>query len=900
VPAVSAIVGRDAELERLRQVAQGDGSRLVAFVEGEAGVGKTALLEAIVAEAEDAGALVLRARPTAAEAGSSYAALDDLLRPVIGELARLPAPRRRALAVALQLEDAVEPVEPRLVGLAVQSLLDGLRGAVVLAVDDWQWLDAASLAVLSFVVRRLDAGGVRLVAGVRSGEADEALATLVRSLPPGRAVEVPLAPLDLGDLGRLVHGRTGAWLSPPELARLHRACGGNPLMALELVRASGAEPATDIRRLFARRLAALSTEARALLRIVAALPEPTVDRVHAVGLEEALAADVVVRDGERLQFTHPLIAAVVEERTPPAEWRAIHAGLAAQAADPEQRARHLAAAAEGPDEAVAAALADAATRAEARGATTAAAELAERAAELTPPADEPRRLERLLSAADALTSVGDGQRARRLLDEVLERASAGPARADALHKLAGHVTDDSALSLIEAALSEAGEDDALRADIEHSASVVAGMSGDMPAAVRHAESAARLAEHAGRPMLLANALSSLAFYRHNAGGGVQRELLLRADALNRAEPGRGWEDTPRQLLGLQLYINGDLAEARELLLDERDRAQERGYLEHESFALLLLAELEVRAGRWQLAETYARGTLELTAGTEQWNAEAAGHWTCAFVEAHLGRVESARAHAETGRRQADDLGDLAFATRCSHVLGFLALSLGDADAAVRHLAPLPGHEAQLQLREPATFCIKPDAAEALVLAGELEAAREVQEELEARGRELERPWAIATGLRCRGLIEAAAGRPEPALAALHEAVTVHDDVPQPFDRARTLLALGTTQRRAKQRAEARGSLEAALAVFEELGAPLWSERARAEIARLGGRRVRDRDELTETERRIAELAAGGRSNREIAGELFVSERTVESNLTRAYRKLGVRSRTELARRLPVE
>ena len=187
-----------------------------------------------------------------------------------------------------------------------------------------------------------------------------------------------------------------------------------------------------------------------------------------------------------------------------------------------------------------------------------------------------------------------------------------------------------------------------------------------------------------------------------------------------------------------------------------------------------------------------------------------------------------------------------------------------------------------------------------MLAGDLEAARAVQEELEARGRELERPWAIATGLRCRGLIEAAAGRPEPALAALHEAVAVHADVPQPFDRARTLLALGATQRRAKQRGEARGSLEAALAVFEELGAPLWAERARAEIARLGGRRARDRDELTETERRIAELAADGRSNREIAGELFVSERTVESNLTRAYRKLGVRSRTELARRLPVE
>ena len=444
---------------------------------------------------------------------------------------------------------------------------------------------------------------------MRSGEEDEALAALVRSLPPGRSLELPLAPLDPGDLGRLVHARTGEWLPPPELARLHRASAGNPLMALELVRAAGARPATDVRRLLAQRLAPLSPEARALLRVVAALPEPAVDRVPAAGLEEALAADLVIRDGERLRFSHPLIAAVVEERTPPAEWRAVHAGLAERTEDPEQRARHLAAAIEGPDETVAAALADAATRAEARGATLAGAELRERAAVLTPPADEPRRVARLLAAAGALLSVGDGQRARGLLDGVLERAPAGPARAAALHKLAWLVTDDSALTLAREALAEAGDDQALCAEIEISAFQFAMMGGEMALAVRHAESAAKRAEAAGRPDLLANALSDLAFIRHNAGEGVQRELLERAIALERGSPRRGRDDTSREVLGLQLYINGDLAEARELLVDERERARERGNLEHEGFALLLLTELEVRAGRWQLAEMYARATL---------------------------------------------------------------------------------------------------------------------------------------------------------------------------------------------------------------------------------------------------------------------------------------------------
>ena len=893
-----AVVGREAELERLREIVDAPEPPCVVFVEGEAGVGKTALLDAVVAELET---LVLRARPTAAEAGSSYTALHDLLRPVIDGLPRLPAPQRRALAAALLLEDADGPVDPRLVGLACLSLLGALPGAVLLAIDDWQWLDAATLAVLSFVLRRLEPGATTTIATVRSGEADEALAALVRSLPAGHALELPLAPLDTTALGQLVHERTGEWLPPPAVTRLHRACKGNPLMALELIRAPGAATATDVRRLLARRLAALSPDARALLRVVAATAEPTVGAVQgAAGLEEALAAELLVRDGERLRFSHPLIAAVVEERTPPAEWRAIHAGLAATATDGEQRARHLAAAAEGPDEAVAAALEEAAAQAEARGATGAGAELAERAALLTPAHDLPRRLDRLLAAAHAAVGVGDGQRARALLQEVLDRAPSGPRRADALHKLAYVSMDDSALGVTEDALREAGDDDALAADIEVSAAMFAGLGGDGPAAMRYAERAVAHAEAAGQGGLLAAALNNLAFFRHIAGEGVQREMLLRADALERADPGHLRDDTPLEGLALQLYINGDLAEARELLLAERERARRRGYLEHESFATFLLTELEVRAGRWQPAEAYAKATLEAALGADLWNAEAASHWGCALVDAHLGRVESARAHAETGRRKAQELGDLAFTTRCEHVLGFLALSQGDADEAVRWLAPLREAEVRLNLREPAVFCIAPDLAEALAMAGDLDAAAEVQAELEARGRALARPWAIATGLRCRGLIEAANGDHEQALATLTEALEVHDAVPQPFDRARTLLAFGTIQRRAKRRAEARASLETALALFEELGAALWAERARAEIARLGGRRARDRDELTETERRIAELAASGRSNREIAGELFVSERTVEANLTRAYRKLGVRSRTELARRLPVE
>jgi hypothetical protein len=288
--ASDAVVGREVELQRLRDAVESRERPLVVFVEGDAGIGKTALLDAIVAEAVERGSLVLRARPTAAEVESSFAALSDLLRPAIEGLSRLAAPQRRALAVALSLEEAVDPVDPRLVGLASLSLVEGLSGGVLLAVDDWEWLDAASAAVLSFVLRRLEPGGAKVLATVRSGEADEAVARLVRALPAEQAIELVVTPLDAGELGRLVHARTGAWMAPPALARLHQACGGNPLIALELVRAPGADAATDIRRLLAARLGGLSADTRAALRYVAALAEPTL---------EALEAAIDTRAGPR-------------------------------------------------------------------------------------------------------------------------------------------------------------------------------------------------------------------------------------------------------------------------------------------------------------------------------------------------------------------------------------------------------------------------------------------------------------------------------------------------------------------------------------------------------------------------------------------------------------------------
>jgi DNA-binding CsgD family transcriptional regulator len=335
--------------------------------------------------------------------------------------------------------------------------------------------------------------------------------------------------------------------------------------------------------------------------------------------------------------------------------------------------------------------------------------------------------------------------------------------------------------------------------------------------------------------------------------------------------------------------------ARAVLSAELKRGLRSGDLGQQAFCLDMLADVEIRAGRLEIAAIHAQQSLELGLGPELGNAQAIAHWAMAKVGAHRGHAEEARGHTLRSialSRAAQDRIWLAFATA---VLGFLELSLGDPEAAVAALAPLGPRGVA---RDPEITMSAPDLVEALVLLGDLERAAEVQRDLETWGRRARRPWAISAGLRCRGHVEAARGQFDDALNHHREAIATLEGMSRPFEHARTLLAQGVAERRAKRRADARTSLDAAYRQFRAVGATLWAERARAEIDRLGGRRARNRDELTPTEQRIAAEAAAGRSNREIAAALFVSERTVESNLTRVYRKVGVRSRTELARRLP--
>jgi DNA-binding CsgD family transcriptional regulator len=276
-----------------------------------------------------------------------------------------------------------------------------------------------------------------------------------------------------------------------------------------------------------------------------------------------------------------------------------------------------------------------------------------------------------------------------------------------------------------------------------------------------------------------------------------------------------------------------------------------------------------------------------------------GHFAVGLVEAHLGRAEPARLAALEGLRVAEAAGEILLLIPNLSVLGFLELSSGNPSEAHRYLSRAVELKEAMGVREPAYFRLVPDEIEVLVALGQLDEAEALLAPFEEAGRDLDRAWAMATGARCRALVVAARGDHPAASAAADEAVIQHDRLPLPFELGRTLLVKGTVQRRAKRKREARDTLTQALEIFQGLGAVLWVERTRAELARIGGRAPSSVD-LTPTEARVAELVAAGGTNREVADALFVSVHTVEANLKRIYRKLGIRSRTELASKYPTD
>jgi DNA-binding CsgD family transcriptional regulator len=347
--------------------------------------------------------------------------------------------------------------------------------------------------------------------------------------------------------------------------------------------------------------------------------------------------------------------------------------------------------------------------------------------------------------------------------------------------------------------------------------------------------------------------------------------------------------------GLRLMlIADDLNGARGRLTTAEATTRDHGDDEARVILLGHLADLECRAGRWDVAAEHAAEALELR---RQFGFPTGSQlYFVALAAALRGDREAAEAAAERGAVECEETGYELFAVRNRHVLGLLALSGGDFSTASRIMTPLADRLAAHGYVGPAVLTVRADAIEAAVGAGDVDWARmrlaELEPSVEATGNALGQVRAA----RCRGLTATAVRDYPAARDAFADAVGAHERLPDPLERGRTLLALGQTQRRAGSRRLARASLEHALAVFDELGAGLWRDQAEAELSRLGGR-TSDGRTLTGAEERVAQLVADGKTNREVAAALFVTERTVETHLTSAYRKLGVRSRSELAQRL---
>ena len=582
------------------------------MLRGEPGIGKTLLWQIAVEDATAHGTKVLVHRAAEAEAALAFTGLADLVGPVLDQVdGALPAPRRRALRVALLLDEpGDEPPAPQAIGLALLDVLTALcaEGDVLVAIDDLQWLDSSTARVLPLALRRMAGERLKVLATVRQAPGVRAPFEPAALFGAERADEVRPSALGMSELHRLLHHRLGADLTRPQLARVHELSGGNPLFALELGReiaeTGGLHVPGSLRDALDARLDRVSDRTTTVLLAAAALARPTVQAVAheaeaQAALDQAVAAGVVVLDGDAIRFTHPLLASRCYERASPWTRRATHRTLAAGADDAEERARHLALASEGPDEAVAVQLDAAVTHAAARGATAAAAELAELSVALTPGDTIGRRM----AAAHFHHLAGDFTRANALYAELGDELPPGLARADVLYLRAtiGREGMRERARLCELALRDAHDDDARCAVIHGFQAVNRWILEDVPTALVEARAGLVRAERAGDPRTTAIALARLGLMETWAmemtpgllERGVEIEAQLPDPLL--------FSESPTYFLAVRLHEIGELDRARPMFERFDAGAAERGDEHSRMWCALQLTETEGSAGNLRLA-----------------------------------------------------------------------------------------------------------------------------------------------------------------------------------------------------------------------------------------------------------------------------------------------------------
>jgi DNA-binding CsgD family transcriptional regulator len=901
------LFGRERELARVAaalSVAR-EGTSRVLLVRGPAGIGKSALLAQVRDRA--AGMQVLEARGVEAESELAFAGLSELLGPLVELAAGLPAAQTAAVRGALALGPA-QAADRFAVGVGTLGLLTATTEELPLLVlvEDLHWLDAASAEALAFAARRLRAEPIALLVSCR----DEPTA-----FDAGGFEQLVLGGLDAAAAAGLLAERAGQPVASGVVDRLVAATEGNPLALGELAsvltpsQLSGRTLLPDplpahasAERLFADRIGVLNREERRALLLAAAAGEgeaaPVLAAADAAGLDKSVfegveAAGIIVLADGRLGFSHPLVRSAVYAAVGPDERRAAHRALAESFSD-DRRAWHLAAAALGADEGAAAALERAAERASRRGGFAASAAALERAARLSP--DPSHRARRLLAAADAARLAGHPEHALELLDDAADprlddaelqvRCMESRARVE---RVAGRVRDAWRHYVRAAELCEK-RDPQLAANALAHAALAALLAGEHEQAVATAAKAhAALDEHSAQAeRSIAGLILGAALWRF---GRTAEGLSLVMPAAELAERPHRDEPELAAFAALMLALVGEHKRAEAILERLIREARVAGALGVLPFALFVTAQNDAWRGRWAAAYATAAEAVELAdeTGSRLWQCLALN--PLVIVEGGQGRDQACRAHAREALSLADRFG-IEFLRDVHDTLGLLELVRGDLDRAIETLertAGLPGDQRRLPLR-PST----PDLVEAYVRTGDPRAGRLAQlasEHVDA----LEIPWLAGLAARCRGLVA-----PDDAFDCDFDAALRLFDA-APFEQARTALNYGERLRRAGRRRDARAQLHAALELFNRLGAAPWAERTEKEL-RATGERLRRRDpsaaeQLTAQELQIALTVAGGATNREAGAALFLSHKTIERHLSQVYRKLGLRSRSELARAL---
>lgn len=880
------------------------------LIEGEPGVGKTALWFAGVERARERGIRVLAARPAAVESAAAYSSLADLLSNVDpAMLSELPEPQRVALDhVLLRATADAAPTDPRAVSAALLSVVQRLAGVseVLVAVDDLQWIDTSSAVALAFALRRLT-GPVAVLATARSDRDSVAATSWLQESCPDAIDHVWLRPMSAHELHAVLEDRLGRAFPTPSLTRIHEVSGGNPLYALELARwwDGTARTATtlpgSLAELVRARVGRLAGDVRWALLAVACCANPKLQTVAGtLGcsvveltalLGDAETAGIVEIVGGTACFGHPLLAYGVYTDAPPALRRTMHGKLAELVDEPESRARHLALAATTATPDTLDALDAAAALARRRGAPAAAAELLELA--LTLGGDE---VERQLRVADHHAAAGDPGRAKHVLDGVIARLERGPLRARALASMglvnlwnngmleAGHY--------FERSLTELDDDVDELARVLVSLSFVLLNRGRFTDALDTVEQAVRAATAADTSALLSLALGMRAMIRFMSGGGADQEGMRRAlmSQGTAAYVPVAFRAATQHALLLAWSEQSEnayaaLATIRRGCIDRGEESDVIFVAFHECLVatwLGRLADADRTAGDAERRARQLGGAVPLTL------ALTARALTSTYAGSdHEARALVAEAVAAAGRSNMKVVSEWP-----ATVLGFLELSLGRYGAAIATLTPLRAKVESLpDVTEIVAASFVPDLVEALVELDRSADAEPLVDILERNGSRLDRPWMLAVGGRGRAMLLAARGDVDGAARAAEQAIVHHNRVPMPFDRARTLMLLGRI-RQQQRRPEAAAALwQEAGDVFDALGTPLWAARARADLDATGI------PALSPAERRVARLTASGMTNVEVATKLFISPKTVEFHLARVYRKLGIRSRAELGRRL---